>query len=66
MAREAISLAVDVMKKQKSTRDFGQTFNGRHNVPTLYLEPQVVDKSNLIEIITGDGMYTMSEIMDQE
>jgi D-xylose transport system substrate-binding protein len=39
-------------------------FNGRVDVPSLILEPVVVDKLNIESTIVADGIYTMEEIMN--
>ncbi len=39
-------------------------FNGRKDVPSIILEPVVVDKSNIKETIVADGNFTMEEIMN--
>ncbi len=40
--------------------------NGRKDVPTLFVEPVVVDKSNLESTVVADGIYTMNEISNYE
>jgi D-xylose transport system substrate-binding protein len=63
MALEAINLAIDIMNQHRISKSIGTFYNNRIDVPTLYLPPAIVDKTNLIETVVGDGMFTYDEIM---
>lgn len=62
MAKEAIDLASNILKGNRITNINGTVFNNRINVPTLFLPPQVVDKTNIDRIVIEDGMYSRDEI----
>lgn len=55
-------LAVQITKNQKINKDFIDTDNGRVKVPTLVLQPQVVDKSNIETTVIAEDYVTMQEI----
>ncbi len=40
------------------------TNNGRVEVPTILLDPLVVDKSNLESTVIADGLYSMDEVVN--
>jgi ABC-type xylose transport system substrate-binding protein len=55
-------LAVQIAKKQKINTDFKLTDNGRIKVPTIVLEPQVVDKNNIEKTVIAENYVTMKDI----
>lgn len=63
MAKEAIDLAVAIMKNERVAKSMGTFYNNRKDVATLYLEQIIIDKTNLLDEIVSDGMYTREEIM---
>jgi D-xylose transport system substrate-binding protein len=63
MAKEAIQLAKDILQGNKIDRVKGLVNNNRKDVPTLFLEPFIVDKSNLFNIVVNNGLYTKEELL---
>ncbi|MCF6243183.1 MAG: substrate-binding domain-containing protein [Bacteroidales bacterium] len=55
-------LAVKIAKNQKIKMDFKFTDNGRVKVPTIVLEPQIVDKSNIETTVIAENYVTMKDI----
>ncbi len=55
-------LAVKIAKNQKINTDFKYTDNGRIKVPTIVLEPQVVDKNNIETTVIAENFVTMQDI----
>lgn len=66
MAKESIQLAIDIIKGNKINKINGRIFNNRIEVPTLYMPPVVVDKSNLDQAVIADGMYLRSDVYGDE
>lgn len=66
MAKESIQLAVDIIKGNKINKINGKTNNNRMDVPTLYMPPIVVDKSNINQTVIADGMYSYNDIYGDE
>lgn len=61
IANEAAEMAFNIIKKKK-IEGLREVSNGRILVPTKYIEPIVVDKSNIESTVVADGIYTMDEI----
>jgi D-xylose transport system substrate-binding protein len=61
-AEEAIKLAVKIINGEKIPKANGAINNKRKDVPTFFLTPVVVDKSNLTNAVVDDGMYTLEQI----
>lgn len=61
IATAAAELAVKVAKKDKLDYSFSYRDNGRIKVPSIILEPILIDKNNLKQVIE-DGIYTEDEI----
>ncbi|MDF1549729.1 MAG: substrate-binding domain-containing protein [Bacteroidales bacterium] len=62
----ALSCAEMVFKILKHQNVEGLTLknNGRKDVPCLYIDPIIVDKSNLQSTIVADDLYTIEEIQN--
>lgn len=63
MSKEAISLAKDILQGNKIDKANGFINNNRKDVPTLFLKPLVVDKSNVLNAVVEDGLYTKEELL---
>ncbi len=55
-------LAVQIAKNKKINTDFKFTDNGRIKVPTIVLEPQIVDKNNIEKTVISENYVTMEDI----
>ncbi|OQX98904.1 MAG: hypothetical protein B6I20_10505 [Bacteroidetes bacterium 4572_117] len=55
-------LAVTLAKKQKVSKQLSFINNGRIDVPSIILEPQIVDKNNIESTVVAEGFLTMEEI----
>ncbi len=55
-------LAVQIAKNEKINTDFKFTDNGRIKVPTIVLEPQIVDKNNIEKTVISENYVTMEDI----
>lgn len=65
MAKQAIDLAKDVLQGNKIDQVKGSVNNNRKDVPTLFLKPLVVDKTNVYNAVVDDGLYTKEELFDK-
>ncbi|HXG92021.1 MAG TPA: D-xylose ABC transporter substrate-binding protein [Blastocatellia bacterium] len=61
LARRAAEAAVALAKKEKVETNAAIN-NGKVNVPSILLEPIVVDKSNIVDTVVKDGYQKMDEI----
>ncbi|MEN8119221.1 MAG: substrate-binding domain-containing protein [Bacteroidota bacterium] len=55
-------LAIQLVKNQKITEELSFINNGRIDVPSIILEPQIVDKSNIESTVIAEEFLTMEEI----
>jgi D-xylose ABC transporter substrate-binding protein len=55
-------LAVQIAKNKKINTDFKLTDNGRIKVPTIVLEPQIVDKNNIEKTVIAENYVTLKDI----
>ena len=55
-------LAVKLIKNRKLDYDFKKIYNGRVDVPSIILDPQVVDKSNIEATVITDGFVSQKDI----
>jgi ABC-type xylose transport system substrate-binding protein len=55
-------MAIKIANGEKPENTKTLVNNGIVDVPSLLLEPVVVDKSNLREIIVNGGVYTEQEV----
>lgn len=62
LAKEAIQLAKDILSGNKIDHVKGLVYNNRKDVPALFLQPLIVDKSNLYNVVINDGLYTKEEL----
>jgi D-xylose transport system substrate-binding protein len=62
LAYNCIEVAFRILKNEKIP-NLKYTYNGRIEVPSVLLNPVVVDKSNLESTIVADGFLSMEEIM---
>lgn len=63
MAFEAIKLATDIVEDRKVNQVKGLVNNNRKDVPTLFLSPVVVDKTNILRTVVDDGLYSEEELL---
>lgn len=63
IAYATADLAFKIAKNEKP-EGLKYRFNGRLDVPTVLLDPVIVDKSNIESTIIADGIYTMQQIMN--
>jgi D-xylose transport system substrate-binding protein len=61
-AEIAAQLAVDFVTGKKYTGNIVSTNNGRIDVPSVLIDPVVVDASNLKQTVVADGFYSEQEI----
>lgn len=62
MAHEAMALASKLANKDRIEKPQETTNNGRTDVPTFFLEPKCIDKSNLMATVIADGVFTQEEV----
>jgi D-xylose transport system substrate-binding protein len=62
MAKEAILMAKNILDNGIISNINGSMNNNRINVPTLFMPPQMVDKSNIDRTVIQDGLYTWEEV----
>lgn len=62
LAYKAAELAVKVARNEKVTDVNKTTNNGQIEVPTVFLDPVVVDKNNLKTTVIADGFQQESEV----
>lgn len=62
IASESVDLAIKLANGDKITNIHNTINNGRRNVPTLFLTPQVVTKENIRETVIKDGYYIESQV----
>lgn len=58
----AAILAVKAAKGEQINELNSKVYNGRVDVPSIMLVPVVVDKSNLKQVIIGDGVFKESDL----
>jgi len=63
IADATADLALKIARNEKPS-GLKFRFNGRLDVPSLILDPSVIDKSNLESTIIADGLYTREEIIN--
>jgi D-xylose transport system substrate-binding protein len=61
-AKTTVDLAVKLARKENVTNIDKTIFNGRKEVPVLYLKPTAVTKNNIREVLIGDKFYTEEQI----
>lgn len=61
-AEEAATLAMKLARNETISNVTQKTFNGEKEVPSLLLDPVLVDKSNLKKIIVESGFHSEKEI----
>jgi D-xylose transport system substrate-binding protein len=62
LAFKAAEISIKLTKNEKVTEVNTTIFNGEKEVPTIFLDPVLVDKNNLKTTIVADGFHTESEI----
>lgn len=63
LAYKCIEVAVQMLKNEKIS-DLKYTNNGRIDVPSVLLNPIVVEKTNMESTVVADGFFSMDEIMN--
>jgi D-xylose transport system substrate-binding protein len=61
-AYEAADMAMQIANGKKPDKTKKMVFNGAVNVPSYLLEPVVVDKANLNEVIIKGGVFSEQEV----
>ncbi len=61
LGEEAISLAIKLANGEKITTN-GAVDNGKIDVPSVLLEPQVVTQDNLKDLLVGGGYITEADL----
>ncbi|MEW6732535.1 MAG: D-xylose ABC transporter substrate-binding protein [Acidobacteriota bacterium] len=61
LAEQAAEAAIALAKKQ-SIKTNATVSNGKKDVPSILLEPIIVDKKNIVETIVKDGHHKMEDI----
>jgi D-xylose transport system substrate-binding protein len=64
MAKTAVDLTVVIIQDKPVSFPITSVFNGRNQVPSIFLKPQVVDVDNLMETVVADGFFSAEEIFD--
>lgn len=62
MAQEAMAIASKIINGERVKEPQATTFNGRVDVPTFLLEPNYMDKNNLMSTVIADGVFTKEEV----
>jgi D-xylose ABC transporter substrate-binding protein len=62
LANKAAELSMKIAGKEKIEEEFVQINNGKIEMPSILLNPVVVDKNNLKSTIIADGFLTEAEI----
>lgn len=62
LAYKAAELSIQLLRKEKIASADTSIFNGLINVPTILLEPVVVDKTNIKSTVIADGFLKETEI----
>ncbi len=65
LANAAARAAYSIATGKKPEGINSSVENGRTNVPAILLEPQVVDKKNMREVLVQDGFYTEEQLFDR-
>ncbi len=62
LAQKAAEVALRLARKQPVGETTRRLNNGRKDVPSILLDPVVVDKDNLVSTVIADGYHTMEEV----
>jgi D-xylose transport system substrate-binding protein len=62
LAYKAAELSMKLINKEKISSSEIKTFNGKIEVPTVLLDPVVVDKSNMKTTVIADGFINESDL----
>ncbi len=62
LAYEAANLCIKLLHKEQISSNVTKTFNGKQDVPTILLDPIVVDSTNLKTTVIADGFIKESDL----
>lgn len=62
IANTAAELAMKIVNKQKIDFKLVEVYNGRKNVPSIILDPVVVDKDNIQSTVIAENYQSMEDI----
>jgi len=62
LATHSAELAMQLARNEKITSILTKVSNGRNDIPTLILDPEIVEKENIESTVIADGFLTMEEI----
>jgi D-xylose transport system substrate-binding protein len=62
LAYKAAELSMQLINKQQVSSSEIKTFNGKKEVPSILLDPVIVDKSNLKTTVIADGFISESDL----
>jgi D-xylose transport system substrate-binding protein len=62
LATNSAILAMQLARNEKITSILTKVNNGRNDIPTLILDPKIVEKENIEFTVVQDGFLTMDEI----
>jgi D-xylose transport system substrate-binding protein len=62
IANTGAELAMRIAQKQKSDFKLTGVFNGRKDVPSIVLDPIIIDKNNIESTVVAEAFHTMDEI----
>lgn len=61
LAHTAVNMSMQLIRNETITVN-DSVFNGKFNVPSILLNPIIVDKQNLESIVIADGLHTKEEV----
>ncbi len=62
LAQKAAEVALRLARKQPAGEKTRPLANGKKDVPSILLDPVVVDKDNLVSTVIADGYHKMEEV----
>jgi D-xylose transport system substrate-binding protein len=62
LAVKAAEIAVGLARKEPLTEPTRPLANGFKDVPSILIEPIVVDKNNLASTVIADGFHTLEQV----
>ncbi len=65
LAIMAAEIAIHIVKEGKYPETNQKINNGKKDIPVLFLEPQLIDKENIRQIMINNNIYTEKELSAQ-
>lgn len=62
LATRSAELAMQLARNEQITSILNKVNNGRNDIPTLILDPKIVEKDNIESTVIADGFLSMDEI----